>query len=140
MEAKTAHYDSVGKQIPSGKVGHRQKRVLRSRKGTSARSVDSQCESPAIEPRNNSAQESLPSICAGTTPKHRSGKVSRSCRGLRTGQTHKRVVREHGKSNNVLVWTNGEKGQPRDQKPNLVKGKGPLLHRSQEQAGSQDKV
>lgn len=116
-KAKTARYDSMGKPIPSGKVGHHQKRVLRSRKETSARSVDSQCESPVIEPRNNMYRGSLCCHnCRGNT-KAPFWPGVRSRRGLRSGQTHRRVVREHGRSENVLVWTTGIYGLAGKQSP-----------------------
>ncbi len=53
-----------------------------------ARSVDSQCESPAIEPRNEGVEGAFAVRSARATPKHRYGQVLGRLRGPRTEQTH----------------------------------------------------
>jgi hypothetical protein len=63
------------------------------------RSVDSACESRAIEPRNLSwSREPLASKSPGAAPVSRQGQGHRSRRGLRTRRTHTRVPQEPGRS------------------------------------------
>jgi len=135
VKAKTARSDSMGKQIPSGKAGHRRKRVLRSRRETAARSVDSQHESSVIEPRNETYCGSL--CCevhrGETEAPPRQG--AKSCRGPRVEQTCTGVVREHGKSETSLSGHEVEWATSLT-KPNSAGAKILCPRRSQEQTES----
>ena len=114
-----------GSVIPPGKVGHHRKRVLRSRPKGAARSVDSQCRSRVIEPRNKNVVGAFVVRNAGAAPNRQKGQARKSDRGLRAGQRHKGVPWEHGRPDRVL-GTNTGKDAPVEQHPGPVADGGPV--------------
>jgi hypothetical protein len=92
----------VGKQSHPAKVGHQPEASFASSPVRAARSVNSQCQSRVIEPRNKLWLEPWPSARRGQHRRADTGQAWRSGRGLRAGQRHKRVLWEHGRPVNVL--------------------------------------
>ncbi len=89
---ETSHRNPVGNQSHLVRVSHPPEASLASSSVMAARSVDSECKSRVIEPRNKGwSQEPSP---LGSRGQHRptvSAWWERSCRGLRAGQMHIRV-------------------------------------------------
>ena len=130
--AKTARNDSMGNQSHPARLATTGSESCVAGRETAARSVDSQHESSMIEPRNETYRGSL--CCevrrGNTEAPPRQG--AKSCRGPRIGQTCKRVVREHGKSETSLSEQRGMGGTSTT-KPHSTRAKILCLHRSQEQ-------
>jgi len=115
-KAKTARNDSMGNQSHPARLATTGSESCVAGRETAARSVDSQHESSMIQPRNETYRGSL--CCevrrGNTEASLRQG--AKSCRGPRIGQTCKRVVREHGKSETALTEQRGTRGDL-DNKP-----------------------
>lgn len=125
----------VGAEAHPVKVSHQPEASLASSSAMAARSVDSECRDPVIEPRNKVYRASLRLLgCGGSTePTQRirgnceptgeteragmetlrlrlEGKSGRTRRGLRAGPRHGGDTGEHGRSRSLLAkrGTRGE--------------------------------
>lgn len=85
---ETAQWNSVGNQSHPGKGSHHPEASFASSPAMAARSVNSQCRSRVIEPRNNVSLEPSPFGARGQYRNAVKGKASRSDRGLRARQEH----------------------------------------------------
>jgi hypothetical protein len=87
----------VGSQSHPVEPGQQPEASLASwRGGPVRRSVDRQCPSRAMEPRELYPRRASVFVSPGAASAHRHGLVCRSRRGRRTGQRHKRVPQELG--------------------------------------------
>jgi hypothetical protein len=86
---ETSHWNPVGNHSHPVRVSHPPEASLASSPAMAARSVDSECKSRVMEPRNKAkSQGAFVVIGPGAMSTHCMGLVGRSCRGLRAGQMH----------------------------------------------------
>ena len=108
--AKTARNDTMGNQSHPARLATTGSESCVAGRETTARSVDSQHESSMIELRNETYRGSLCCEVRRGNTEAPSRQGAKSCRGPRIGQTCKRVVREHGKSETSLSGQRGSRG------------------------------
>lgn len=100
--SKTLQRNSVGTQSHPGKVSHRPEASFASSSAMAARSVNSQCQSRVMEPRNKSVVGAFVVQAAGAAPERRQWQGAAVRPGSESTAQAPGVPWEHGRPVNVL--------------------------------------